>query len=264
MIREQEKSGAVSQDEGQAPRLYRKIAARLTQEVREGRYPVGARMPAERELAVLMGVSRPVVREALLALEVLGIVEVKVGSGAYVLRLPDDEPPVVDASEVTPIELAQARLIFEGEAAWLAALNITDEELQLLEQTVAEMRREDGTFEEWQAALTQFHLTMAKATRNVAVERGVQNLWDMRSRSPECRRMLEEARNHNYRYALEQHVEILAALKARDAVRAREAVRMHLEGSVHHVLMALEERAVADARARVAEIRARYSAASKP
>lgn len=258
MNREQGAAHEAAQGESHAPRLYRKVAAQLMDEVRAGRYPVGGRMPAERELAVRMGVSRPIVREALLAMEVMGIVEVKVGSGAYILRLPDDEPARADASDVTPIELVQARLIFEGEAASLAAVNITGEELALLDGAVDAMRREDGTFEEWQAAVTLFHLTMAKATRNVAVERGVRDLWDMRSRSPECRRMLEEARNYNYRYSLEQHVEILAALKAHDPVRARAAVRMHLEGSINHVLMALEERAVADARARIAEVRSRY------
>ncbi|EJL27503.1 FadR/GntR family transcriptional regulator [Novosphingobium sp. AP12] len=263
MNREQGTAQCAGQDESHAPRLYRRVAAQLMDEVRAGRYPVGARMPAERELAVQMGVSRPIVREALLALEVMGIVEVKLGSGAYVLRSPEDEPVAIDASEVTPIELAQARLIFEGEAASLAAVNIAEEELALMDQAVADMNREDGTFEDWQAALTLFHLTMAKATRNVAVERGVRDLWDMRSRSPECRRMLEEARNYNYRYSLEQHVEILAALRAHDAERARAAVRMHLQGSINHVLMALEERAVADARARVAEIRSRYSTDGK-
>ncbi|WP_159976233.1 MULTISPECIES: FadR/GntR family transcriptional regulator [unclassified Novosphingobium] len=260
MNHEEQKAGEAGQEEPHAPRLYRRVAAALMEEVRAGRYPVGARMPAERELAVLMGVSRPIVREALLALEVMGVVEVRIGSGAYVLRQPDDEPPVADAAAVTPIELAQARLIFEGEAASLAATNISDEELLRLDQAVADMRREDGSFEDWEAALTVFHTTLAQATRNIAVERGVRDLWDMRSRSPECRRMLEDARNHNYRHSLEQHIEILAALHARDAVRARAAVRMHLEGSINHVLMAIEERAVSDARARVAEIRARYFA----
>jgi DNA-binding FadR family transcriptional regulator len=243
--------------EMQPPRLYRKVAARLMQEVREGRYPVGARMPAERELAVTMGVSRPVVREALLALEVMGVVEVRIGSGAYVLRQPD-EAPSSPAADVTPMELAQARLIFEGEAASLAAANITDEDIAVLRRAIVEMGRHDGSFEDWQAALTDFHMTVARATHNVAVERGVRDLWEMRSRSPECRRMLEEARARNYRYSLEQHVEIAAALEARDPVRARAAVRMHLEGSIEHLLMAIEERAVAEARARVAEMRSRY------
>lgn len=259
MNRHHDTAEGAEPEESQAPRLYRKVAAELTQAIRDERYRIGARMPAERELAMQMGVSRPVVREALLALEVLGIVEVKVGSGAYVLRLPDEAPPAADASEVTPIELVQARLIFEGEAASLAALNITDDELSLMDQYLADMRREDGTFEDWQVALTAFHLTLARATRNVAVERNVRSLWEMRERSTDCRRMLEQARSQNYRYSLEQHAEILAALRARDGARARAAMRMHLEHSINHVLMALEERAVADARARVAEIRLRYS-----
>ncbi|MFC3214771.1 FadR/GntR family transcriptional regulator [Novosphingobium panipatense] len=251
--------GAQSAREPASPRLYRKIAARLMDGVREGLYPVGGRMPAERELAVLMGVSRPVIREALLALEVMGVIEVRIGSGAYVLRRPEDERASM-AANVTAMELVQARLIFEGEAVSLAAVNITDEELKRLEEALAEMRREDGTFDDWESAVAAFHMTIAHATRNVAVERGVRDLWDMRSRSPECRRMLEEARNHNFRYSLDQHAAILTALKARDPVRARAAVRMHLEGSVEHVLMALEERAVAEARARVAEMRSQYFA----
>ncbi|HUD29960.1 MAG TPA: GntR family transcriptional regulator, partial [Novosphingobium sp.] len=111
MNREQGAAEAAGQHDSHAPRLYRRVAAQLMDEVREGRHPVGSRMPAERELAVQMGVSRPIVREALLAMEVMGIVEVKVGSGAYVLRLPDEDPPALDAALVTPIELAQARLI---------------------------------------------------------------------------------------------------------------------------------------------------------
>lgn len=259
MFHEQGRADEAGQEDVHAPRLYRKIAAQLTDAVLTGLYPVGSRMPAERDLALQMGVSRPVVREALLALEVMGVVEVRVGSGAWVVRRPDEK--AADAEpEVTPIELAQARLILEGEAAAIAAVNINGEELDILESAVAEMRREDGTFEDWQDALRTFHLTMARATRNSAVERNVRDLWDMRSRSAECRRMLEQARDRNYRYSLGQHVRILEALKAHNPVEARAAVRMYLEESIEHVLKAIEERAVADARARVAVMRSRYFA----
>lgn len=254
----QEQDRELGQGDGHAPRLYRRIAATLMDELRAGRYPVGARMPSERELAVQMGVSRPIIREALLAMEVMGVIEVRVGSGAYVVNLPQDAQAASQAAEVTPIELIQARMIFEGESASLAAHNISDEELVLLEQAVAEMRKEDQGFDTWQAAVTDFHMTLARATRNAAIEQSVRDLWEMRSRSAACRQMLEHARRQNYRHSVEQHVQILAALKAHDAHAARAAVRMHLEGSINHVLMAIEERAVAEARARVAEIRSRY------
>jgi DNA-binding FadR family transcriptional regulator len=78
-------------DERQRPRpdrLYQDLARRLIAELASGRYAVGDRLPAERELSAQYAVSRPTVREAVIALEVQGLVEVRVGSGAYVKRLP--------------------------------------------------------------------------------------------------------------------------------------------------------------------------------
>lgn len=239
----------------QPPRLYMKVARKLMEELRSGRYAPGQRMPAERDLALATGVSRPVVREALLALEVLGYVEVRIGSGAYVVRLPDTQAD--KARTISPVDLVHARLLIEGEAAALAAINITDEEVAKLEQAVEAMHRDGDDFDAWQDALTSFHMTLAVATRNAAMERSLQDLWDMRSRSSECRRLLERARERNYRPSVEQHEAILAALRARDPAKARAAIRMHLEGSIDHVLVAVEEMAVADARARVADMRSR-------
>lgn len=241
--------------EEQPPRLYMTVAKKLMEELRSGRYAPGARMPAERELAVSMGVSRPVVREALLALEVLGYVEVRVGSGAYVMRLPDRLED--KARTISPVDLVHAQVLIGGEAAALAAINITGREIAKLEEAVEAMRNDGGSFDIWHEALTSFHMTLATATRNAAMERSLKDLWDMRLRSPECRRLLERARERNYRPSVEQHEAILAAFRARDPEGARAAIRMHLEGSIDHVLAAVEEMSVADARARVADIRSR-------
>lgn len=70
-------------------RLYMLIAGKLIGDLSSGKYPVGAKLPAERELSTMYEVSRPVIREAIIALEVRGLVEVKVGSGVYVRALPD-------------------------------------------------------------------------------------------------------------------------------------------------------------------------------
>jgi GntR family transcriptional repressor for pyruvate dehydrogenase complex len=100
-----------------------------------------ARLPAERELAVRYNVSRPTVREAIIALEVQGLVEVRVGSGAYVVRLPggDDMP----GFNITAFELTEARLLVEGETAALAATQITDEEIAELEELLRAIAREN-------------------------------------------------------------------------------------------------------------------------
>ena len=109
---------SVTSDKSQ-DRLYQDLARSLLEELASGRYPVGARLPAERELAATYNVSRPTVREAMIALEVQGLVEVRVGSGAYVRRLPGKED--IPGFNITAFELTEARLIFEGEAAALAA-----------------------------------------------------------------------------------------------------------------------------------------------
>lgn len=250
-----EESGSGDTGMEQLPRLYQRVARSLMEELRSGRYRIGARMPAERELALKMGVSRPVIREAVLALEVMGLVEVRVGSGAYVVRLPDEHGDRVRG--ISPIDLVQARLLIEGEAAALAAVNITDEEIAQMEEAVDALRRDGHNFDAWQDAVTRFHMILAVATRNAAMERSLRDLWEMRQRSSECRRLLEKARERNYRPSVEQHEAMLEAIRAHDPARARKAVRMHFEGSIKHVLVAIEELAVAEARARVAEMRLR-------
>ena len=108
-------------------RLYQELARQLLAAIASGQYAVGDRLPAERELAAEFNVSRPTVREAIIALEVQGLVEVRVGSGAYVRQRPDER--LSTAFDVTAFELTEARLLFEGEAAALAATQISEAEL---------------------------------------------------------------------------------------------------------------------------------------
>ena len=109
-------------DVGDGSRLYQQLARRLLADLAGGRYAVGDRLPPERELAIEHDVSRPTVREAIIALEVQGLVEVRVGSGAYVVRIPGADRQAAEAPRfsITAFELMEARLAIEGEAAALA------------------------------------------------------------------------------------------------------------------------------------------------
>jgi len=104
-------------------RLYRQIAEQLRSLIAGGEFQAGSRLPAERDLASQLGVSRPSVREALIALEVEGWVEVRTGSGVYVLPRngASAHGAQVPASEWGPLELLRARRVIEGEIAALAA-----------------------------------------------------------------------------------------------------------------------------------------------
>jgi GntR family transcriptional repressor for pyruvate dehydrogenase complex len=221
---------------------------------------VGDRLPPERELSQDYNISRPAVREAMIALEVQGIIELRAGSGAYVRRLPgqDDQPSFA----ITAFELTEARLLFEGEAAALAATHITDEEIAFLDKLIEDMRRENLQPKVTEEADREFHLAIARATRNSGIVATVEQLWRLRSTSPECALLHYKARNAQVRPVLDEHVAILDALRARDPGAARTAMRGHLAAVIEHLLFATEEQAIEAARKAVASTRARYRSAA--
>ena len=238
-------------------RLYQDLARGLIAELASGRYPVGARLPAERELAATYNVSRPTVREAMIALEVQGLVEVRVGSGAYVRRLPGKED--IPGFNITAFELTEARLIFEGEAAALAASQITDEEVAeiaaLVEAIAEENLQPDGA----ERADRDFHLAIARATRNTAILNAIEHLWELRSTSPEAALLHEKARTANIKPVVDEHTAVLNALRNRDPGAARAAMRAHLSQVIDSLLFATEERAIEEARLAAQARRQRYA-----
>src|SRR4051812_31963066 len=109
-------------------RLYERIAKQLANEIAHGDYKIGQRLPSERELAQSFSVSRPTIREAIIALELDGLVDVRTGSGVYVMA---KEPPSGKAgvTDIGPFELLEARRAVEGEVCALAAERINDVQL---------------------------------------------------------------------------------------------------------------------------------------
>lgn len=241
-------------------RLYQDLARIFLGELVAGKYPVGTRMPAERELAAKYEVSRPTVREAIIALEVQGIVEVRVGSGAYVLRIPGNED--LPGFNISAFELTEARLMFEGEAAALAATQITDDEISEIAQLVEAIAQENNDPRGTEMADRAFHLAIAKATRNSAISEAIERLWDLRATSPEAALLHEKARTANIKPVVDEHSEILEALRARDPAAARAAMRNHLAQVIDSLLFATEERQIEEARRAVRAKRERYARAT--
>ncbi|MBA4760991.1 FadR/GntR family transcriptional regulator [Sphingomonas sp.] len=242
--------------EGGRDRLYQAIARRLLEVFASGQYQPGDRLPTERELAIDYHVSRPTIREAIIALEVQGIVEVRVGSGAYLRGLPS----ATDAAtfNVSAFELTEARLLVEGEAAALAASQITDAELATLAKLIDEIARENECNAGTEDADRQFHLTIAQATRNAALVNMIDTLWSLRAKSPESALLYAKARSANVKPAVDEHQAILDALRTRDPATARAAMRAHLSAVLDSLLFATEERAIEEARKVSASKRARY------
>lgn len=237
-------------------RLYQDLARRLIKELSAGKFPVGSRLPAERELAQQYNVSRPTVREAVIALEVQGLVEVRIGSGAYVVALPGKKQ--VPGFNITAFELTEARLLFEGEAAALAATQATEEDIAEIERLVLEIARENQDPKGTDKADRAFHLAIAKATRNTAVYEAVEKLWSLRYTSPEAALLHEKARTANVKPVVEEHTAVLEAFRRRDPNAARAAMRAHLAAVLDSLLFATEEKALEEARRTVETKRARY------
>jgi GntR family transcriptional regulator, hexuronate regulon transcriptional repressor len=240
-------------------RLYQELARKLIAELASGAFAVGDRLPAERELAADHDVSRPTVREAIIALEVQGLVEVRVGSGAFVTRLPGKEE--IPGFNITGFELTEARLLFEGEAAALAATQISDGEIEELETLIEAMAHENKGEGGAEDADRAFHLAVAKATRNTAVYETIERLWELRATSPESAQLHALARTANIKPVVDEHSAVLNALRARDPNAARAAMRTHLSAVLDYLLFATEEKAVEAARKAVEAKRQRYSSA---
>ena len=242
-------------------RLYERVARDIAEAIAAGRYAIGQRLPAERHLAQNYAVSRPTVREAIIALELDGLVEVRVGSGVYVTA---QHPRGGKAAptDIGPFELTEARRAIESEACALAAQRITHQELDELAALVAEMRAENGRDVVMsEDADRRFHLLVARASQNSAMVAAVQMLWDARARSPQYQLLADKAHAAGVRPRIEEHAVILEALRGGDPDRARKVMQDHLTGVLDSLLEATEVHEMEQARARVAAHRARYSGA---
>lgn len=220
-------------------RRYQQVAAAIEQAIADGKYAPGQRLASERDLAEEFGVSRPTVRRAVIALEMRGFLEARQGSGVYV-RQPSVKPSPPKDLDIGAFEQAEARRLFEGEVAALAATHITDEELAYLETLVAEMSNEASTKEQSELADRQFHITIAQATRNVAMVRVVENTWDLRYKSPLCMQMLERAGKVRNTPLADEHRDIVESLRTRDPKAARAAMQAHLGGLIENLLVTAE------------------------
>jgi GntR family transcriptional repressor for pyruvate dehydrogenase complex len=213
-------------------RLYRQIADQLRALIRGGEFAVGARLPAERDLATQLGVSRPSVREALIALEVEGLVEVRVGSGVHVIARESSRPAraAAQVEEFGLFEIIRARQLVEGElAAVVAGTAASPSLLRDLRRALAQMEDEIAAGAMPIAGDRHFHLLIAQAADNGPLLRMVTQLYDMRN-SP----LFETFGHHfenaaSWRKAVAEHRAVVKALAAHDPVAARAAMVRHLQ-----------------------------------
>ena len=237
-------------------RLYHTIAHAILEMIASGKYPPGARLPGERDLAEQFGVSRVVIREAEISLEAIGRLEIKVGSGVYVRETEAATGP--ELPSISPFELTQTRLMFEPECAALAAKIITDEQIEELQATIDLMGSAPVDSPEGEQADMDFHLLIAKATGNEANVFFLKTLWRMRTEIETVKQVYSAVCHEDSSHRVNEHSEIMAALRDRNPEAAREAMREHFSRLQKALLDASEQQAIENAKRKSDADRQRY------
>ena len=223
-----QKKTSVPQDaSNHEPRLYRVVADRIQELIRNDSIQPGERLPSERDLATKLAVSRASLREALIALELGGVIEVRGGSGVYVSEQPDEDKALPEAGP-GPFEVLSARRLIESEIAAIAARVATDSAIDAILKAVQEMEKHHANYSSNEQADRNFHIAIARATGNSALVGALDYLWDQRGRL--WHKLKEHFQTEELRQeTLTDHRRILEAIAAHDPAGARKAMRAHLE-----------------------------------
>jgi GntR family transcriptional repressor for pyruvate dehydrogenase complex len=218
---------------GEAPdtrRLYRQIADQIAKFIEVNKLKVGAKLPPEREMAELLEVGRPAVREGIIALEVEGIVEVRGGSGVFVAQGTRGETQAATSSP-GPFDIIRARWMFESEAAALAATHASPQQLQQMSLALKQMREATTHTAASTAADKRFHLTIAEASGNAAVAQVITLLWEMRTGTLYTQMESHFTGSDIWVQACAEHTELMDAIASRDPEAARQAMRRHMKNA---------------------------------
>jgi DNA-binding FadR family transcriptional regulator len=220
----------------QNQRLYEKVAEQIGFLIAAGEFKFGDRLPSERELARQLGVSRPVLREALVTLEIAGAVEVRGGSGCFVLATPDTRPPAFADGGPSPFEVIHARNVIEGEIAALAAEKATAEAVTHLTETVDTMRADIAGGRDTRETDRLFHVRLAEIAGNSVLAGIVGDLWSHMMMPVFSRLGANSGLRDTDSITIVEHIRIIDAVAARDIGRAHDAMSDHLE-RVHNTLL---------------------------
>ncbi|MDU8925579.1 FCD domain-containing protein [Pasteurellaceae bacterium LIM206] len=212
-------------------RSYKKIGQELKSELLKKNYKIGDKLPAERDLSEYFDVSRTVIREAIIMLELENLVEVRKSSGVYIVNLPrknsehtDNEP------DVGPFELLQARQLLESSIAEFAALQATKPDVIKLKEILERERDSLDKGKQDYIADEEFHQTIAEITQNEVLIKMQKDLWEYRKHSPMWKGLHAHIPDQSYRALwLRDHENIIAAIQRKDPVMARKMMWQHLE-----------------------------------
>ncbi|MTI16512.1 GntR family transcriptional regulator [Rhodobacteraceae bacterium RKSG542] len=224
------------------PRLYQEIGEQLKQQIIDGVFKVGEKLPPERTICTDYGISRTVVREAIIMLELEGLVSVRKGSGIHVIsdtpRTSKAEDNVIEQalrrliSEMQftgPFEMLEARQYIECLTVELAASKITDEDLGKLASIQSRAKAEDRARDsDWDK---DFHIQIARSTGNSVIALLVEMMWHGRAKNPLWTSLHKHIDENDLNSWCAEHQAIMDALAVHDPKKAQYAMWSHLEST---------------------------------
>ena len=204
------------------------IVQQIKNQIKKGILKPGEKLPSERELASLLGISRASVREAIKALSFSGYLEVIQGKGTYVLEIATQYDEIVnffsEFSNYSLDYLMEARIMLEGEFARLAAANASQKEIDVIERVFNEICNSKDTNTFFVKDL-QFHLTIAKATHNPIMNGLMKIIVEMLYKETQKIIKISEDTREN---TIETTRNLVQAIKQRDAEKAKELMSEHI------------------------------------
>lgn len=222
-------------------RPYQLLGNQLKELIIAGQYTVGSKLMSEREIATKFEVNRSLVREALIMLELEGLIEIKKGSGIYIKSIPTQHHDVVEENDYGPFEVLQARQVIESTIAACAAVYATKQDILEMKAILAFERENLAVTESSEECDYKFHTVIARASQNGMLLEILQNLWNTRVNSPMWNKLHEHIEDMSFRKKwLDDHEQILKALQKKDPELARKEMWTHLE-NVKQKLMELSD-----------------------
>lgn len=219
-------------------RLYLRAARKIAAMIVETGLEPGQRLPSEADLAETLHVSRATVREAVVALDVSGVVQLRRSASATVR---DPSARLIDGAfrrEGGPFEILKVRRLIEPEAAQLAAQKATRDDCDAMEAAIERMLDENQAGFRTEHGDRDFHLEIAKASGNSVLAGVIADLWRMRQQG-RLWSILDNLTDISVRRsrAVYEHMRILEAIRAKAPERAAEAMGAHIDTTYQSVLL---------------------------
>jgi GntR family transcriptional regulator, transcriptional repressor for pyruvate dehydrogenase complex len=217
-------------------KIYQSIIEQFVGLLKDEKIKIGEKLPSERELAERFHVSRPSVREALRAMEMIGLIEIKPGDGVFVTEINiapfmNAISPLLFSTKDFHIELLELRKMLEMRAVELACRNSRDRELRRLQLIVDRMKEALDKNDAAVGAVADidFHEAIFAITNNMFLRKAVECVLTALESSVVFTRSLMLQEKGNAERLFEQHMQIFQAIRQGDPQKARQRIEEHLD-----------------------------------